>query len=109
MMMNRNKRGVAIDLKNSEGKEVLIRMIADADVVIENYRANTMAKLGLGYDDLKVDNPGLIYCAISGFGRTGPYAPRGGYDLDCAGHEWAHEHYRRSARARTGKGRRASH
>ena len=61
MMMNRNKRGVAIDLKNAEGKEVLLRMLADADVVIENYRADTMAKLGLGYDDLKVDNPGLIY------------------------------------------------
>ena len=81
MMMNRNKRGVAIDLKNAEGKEVLLRMLADADVVIENYRADTMAKLGLGYNDLKVDNPGLIYCAISGFGRTGPYAPRGGYEL----------------------------
>ena len=85
MMMNRNKRGVAIDLKKTEGKEVLLRMLANADVIIENYRADTMAKLGLGYNDLKVDNPGLIYCAISGFGRTGPYAPRGGYDLIAQG------------------------
>ncbi|MEK9723594.1 MAG: CoA transferase [Rhodospirillaceae bacterium] len=81
MMMNRNKRGVAIDLKNPAGRDVLMRLLADADAVIENYRADTMSKLGLGYDDLKDRNPGLIYCAISGFGRTGPYAPRGGYDL----------------------------
>ena len=82
MMMNRNKRGVAIDLKNSEGKEVLIRMIADADVVIENYRANTMVKLGLGYDDLKPINPGLIYCSLSGYGQDGHYRDRAGHDLN---------------------------
>lgn len=85
MMMNRNKRGVAIDLKNADGKRVLLKLLETADVIIENYRADTMAKLGLGYDDLKVHNPGLIYCAISGFGRTGPYAQRGGYDLIAQG------------------------
>ncbi len=85
MMMNRNKRGVAIDLKNPKGRDVLLKMLEDADVLIENYRADTMSKLGLGYEDLKEHNPGLIYCAISGFGRTGPYAPRGGYDLIAQG------------------------
>jgi crotonobetainyl-CoA:carnitine CoA-transferase CaiB-like acyl-CoA transferase len=85
MMMNRNKRGIAVNLKEPGGKEVLKRLLKTADVVIENYRKDTMAKLGLGYDDLKEDNPGLIYCAISGFGRTGPYADRGGFDLIAQG------------------------
>ena len=81
MMMNRNKRGVVLDLKSAGGTEVLRRMLATADVVIENYRADTMAKLGLAYEDLAEENPGLIYGSISGFGKTGPYANRGGFDL----------------------------
>ncbi|WP_205648885.1 CaiB/BaiF CoA transferase family protein [Acuticoccus kandeliae] len=85
MMMNRNKRGVALDLKKEEARAVLRRLLADADVVIENYRQDTMQKLGLGYETLKADNPGLIYCAVSGFGRTGPYASRGGFDLVAQG------------------------
>jgi len=85
MMMNRNKRGIAVNLKEEGGKEVLKRLLKTADVVIENYRIDTMDKLGLGYDDLKKANPGLIYCAISGFGRTGPYADRGGFDLIAQG------------------------
>jgi crotonobetainyl-CoA:carnitine CoA-transferase CaiB-like acyl-CoA transferase len=85
MMMNRNKRGVAIDLKRAEGKAVLRRLLARSDVVIENYRKGTMERLGLGYDTLKADNPGLIYAEISGFGRTGPYAERGGFDLIAQG------------------------
>ena len=85
MMMNRNKRGIAVNLKEPGGKDVLKRLLKTADVVIENYRMDTMDKLGLGYDDLKQDNPGLIYCAISGFGRTGPYAERGGFDLIAQG------------------------
>ncbi|MEP0507257.1 MAG: CoA transferase, partial [Aurantimonas coralicida] len=78
MMMNRNKRGIVLDLKSEDGKAVLRRMLETADVVIENYRMGTMEKLGLGYEDLKAVNPGLIYCVISGFGPTGPYANRGG-------------------------------
>ena len=81
MMMNRNKRGIAVNLKEPGGKKVIKRLFKTADVVIENYRIDTMDKLGLGYDDLIKENPGLIYCAISGFGRTGPYAERGGFDL----------------------------
>ena len=85
MMMNRNKRGLVLDLKNDDGKAALRRMLETADVVIENYRMGTMEKLGLGYEALKQVNPGLIYCAISGFGRTGPYANRGGFDLIAQG------------------------
>ena len=85
MMMNRNKRGIAVNLKEESGKQVLKHILKTADVIIENYRMDTMDKLGLGYDDLKQDNPGLIYCAISGFGRTGPYAERGGFDLIAQG------------------------
>jgi crotonobetainyl-CoA:carnitine CoA-transferase CaiB-like acyl-CoA transferase len=85
MMMNRNKRGIALDLKHPSGKDVLRRLLADADVLIENYRSDTMAKLGFGYEDLRKSNPGLIYCALSGFGRTGPYAELGGFDLIAQG------------------------
>jgi crotonobetainyl-CoA:carnitine CoA-transferase CaiB-like acyl-CoA transferase len=85
MMMNRNKRGIALDLKHKSGKDVLRRLLADADVLIENYRSDTMAKLGFGYEDLRKSNPGLIYCALSGFGRTGPYAELGGFDLIAQG------------------------
>ncbi len=85
MMMNRNKRGVVMDLKDPEQADALRAMIRDADVVIENYRKGTMEKLGLGYETLKADNPGLIYGSISGFGRTGPYAERAGFDLIAQG------------------------
>lgn len=85
MMMNRNKRGVALNLKDAQAVEVLHRLLEEADVVIENYRLGTMERLGLGYDDLRAINPRLIYCEISGFGRTGPYAERGGFDLIAQG------------------------
>ena len=85
MMMNCNKRGIAVDLKNQRGRELFEKIIKKTDILTENYRADTMAKLGLGYDDLKIINPSLIYCAISGFGRSGPYASRGGYDLIAQG------------------------
>ncbi|MFX0545976.1 CaiB/BaiF CoA transferase family protein [Roseovarius sp. S1116L3] len=85
MMMNRNKRGIALNLKDSDALNILRRLLADADVVIENYRKGTMEKLGLAYEDLARANPRLIYCEISGFGRTGPYADRGGFDLIAQG------------------------
>jgi crotonobetainyl-CoA:carnitine CoA-transferase CaiB-like acyl-CoA transferase len=81
MMMNRNKRGVALDLKSEGGKRALRRLLRDADVLVENYRPGTLARLGFDFEDLRRDNPGLIYCALSGFGRTGPYGHRGGFDL----------------------------
>ncbi len=85
MMLNRNKRGIAVDLKAPAGKEIVQRLLKTADVVIVNYRKGTMERLGLGYDELSKNNPGLIYCEISGFGRTGPYADRGGFDLVAQG------------------------
>ncbi|UCH75106.1 MAG: CoA transferase [Rhodospirillales bacterium] len=85
MMMNRNKRGIAVNLKHEHGKEVVRRLLGSADVVIENYRRGTMERLGLGYDVLRERNRRLVYCEISGFGRTGPYADRGGFDLIAQG------------------------
>ncbi len=85
MMMNRSKRGVALDLKQEGGLAALRRLLASADIVIENYRRGTMEKLGLGYETLAAENPGLILVEISGFGRTGPYADRGGFDLIAQG------------------------
>jgi crotonobetainyl-CoA:carnitine CoA-transferase CaiB-like acyl-CoA transferase len=81
MMMNRNKRGIALDLKTPKGQEVFKRLVAGADALIENYRKGTMEKFGLGYEALKDINPGLIYAEVSGFGRTGPMAGQGGFDL----------------------------
>jgi crotonobetainyl-CoA:carnitine CoA-transferase CaiB-like acyl-CoA transferase len=85
MMMNRNKRGIVLDLKTPAGREALKRLLKTADALIENYRHDTLDKLGLGYEALRKINPGLIYCALSGFGRTGPYATQGGYDLIAQG------------------------
>ncbi len=85
MMVNRNKRGIAVNLKHRKGREVVLRLVETADVLIENYRFGAMEKLGLGYETLREINPGLIYCEISGFGRTGPYAERGGFDLIAQG------------------------
>lgn len=85
MMMNRNKRGIALDLKSSAGRDALLELIKSADILIENYRHDTMERLGLGYDTLKAINPALVYCEISGFGRTGPLGTQGGFDLVAQG------------------------
>ena len=85
MMMNRNKRGIAVNLKAPGGLEVVKHLLADADVVTENYCKGTLEKLGLGYDVLAKLNPRLVYCAVSGYGRTGPYADKGGFDLIAQG------------------------
>lgn len=85
MMMNRNKRGLALNLKSPRGRALLLKMVKNADVLVENFRGGTMDKLGLGYEALKAENPGLIYCAITGYGRTGPYADKGGFDLIAQG------------------------
>ncbi|MGA0005396.1 MAG: CoA transferase, partial [Burkholderiaceae bacterium] len=72
LVLNRNKRGIALNLKLESAKEVLKRMVAGSDVLTENYRKGTLEKLGLGYDVLSDINPRLIYCAVSGYGRSGP-------------------------------------
>jgi len=78
---NRNKRSVTIDIAKPEGQALAKRLIAKCDVMIENFKAGDMARYGLSHADLKAAQPGLIYCSISGFGQTGPYAPRAGYDM----------------------------
>jgi len=78
---NRNKRGITLDLKSAEGIKIVKQLVKEADVFVENFRTGTMEKLGLGYDELKEINPRIIYCSISGFGRTGPEKNRAGYDV----------------------------
>lgn len=78
---NRNKHSIALDLKRPEGIEVARRIIAEADVLVENFSPGAMERLGLGYDDVKAINPDIIYCSISGFGKTGPEKNRRYYDL----------------------------
>jgi crotonobetainyl-CoA:carnitine CoA-transferase CaiB-like acyl-CoA transferase len=85
LVLNRNKRGIALNLKHAAGREVLLKLVERADVLTENFRKGTLEKLGLGYDVLAQVNPGLIYCAISGYGRTGPFADKGGFDLIAQG------------------------
>ena len=80
-MMNRNKRGLGINLKTENGKSVMRSIIKKSDVFIENYRMGAMEHYGIGWEAMHKANPKLIYCSISGFGRTGPYAERGGFDL----------------------------
>jgi formyl-CoA transferase len=85
MTMNRNKRSLALDLKQPEGVEVILRLAKQADVFVQNYRPGAAKRLGVDFESLQRINPRLVYCAISGFGATGPYAPRGGYDLIAQG------------------------
>ena len=77
---NRNKRSVSIDLARPEGQQLVRRLMAQCDILVENFKVGTLAKFGLSYDQVKDEFPGLIYCSITGFGQTGPYAPRAGYD-----------------------------
>lgn len=77
---NRNKRSVAVDISKPEGQALIREIAAKADILVENFKLGNLARYGLGYDDLKALNPGLVYCSITGFGQTGPYAQRPGYD-----------------------------
>jgi len=79
--MNRNKRGIMVDLKEAAGRDALKRLIVTADVLVENFRPGIPVKLGIDYESVKAINPRIIYCAISTFGETGPYAKRPGVDL----------------------------
>ncbi|MGL5010296.1 MAG: CaiB/BaiF CoA transferase family protein, partial [Paracoccaceae bacterium] len=77
---NRGKRAITADFRTPEGQETARRLIADADIVIENFKVGGLAKYGLDYASLRPLNPRLVYCSITGFGQTGPYAHRAGYD-----------------------------
>ncbi len=83
--INRNKRGIALDLKQPQGREVLYELAKWADVVVENFRVGVTRSLGVDYETLSALNPRLVYCSISGFGQTGPYAAKGGFDLVAQG------------------------
>jgi crotonobetainyl-CoA:carnitine CoA-transferase CaiB-like acyl-CoA transferase len=78
---NRGKRSIAVDFEKPEGQEIVRRLARHADVVIENFKLGGLKKYGLDYESLKAVNPRLVYCSITGFGQTGPYAPRAGYDF----------------------------
>ena len=85
MIMNRGKRGLGLNLKNKMGIDIFKKMVAKSDVVVENFRKGTLERLGIGYEELKKINPKIILCEISGYGRTGPYANKGGFDLVAQG------------------------
>lgn len=81
LMVNRNKRSVTLDIASPEGQALIRKMVTQCDVLVENYKVGQLARYGLDYTSLQALNPGLVYCSITGFGQTGPYAPRPGYDF----------------------------
>ncbi|MEO8970377.1 MAG: CaiB/BaiF CoA-transferase family protein [Ktedonobacteraceae bacterium] len=86
LAINRNKRSMTLNLKSAEGRTIFLRLVEQADVILESFRPGVLERLGLGYEQLKEVNPGLIYCAISGYGQEGPYRLRAGHDLNYAGY-----------------------
>jgi crotonobetainyl-CoA:carnitine CoA-transferase CaiB-like acyl-CoA transferase len=84
-VLNRNKKSVALNLKDERGKQIFLKLARDADIVIENYRPGVTRKLGIDYPALKAVNPDIIYASISGFGQTGPYSRKGGFDIIAQG------------------------
>ena len=85
LLLNRNKRSLTLNLESEEGKAIFLRLVRDADVVLEGFRPGVMARLGLDYETLERENPRLVYCAISGYGQDGPAAQRSGHDLNYMG------------------------
>jgi crotonobetainyl-CoA:carnitine CoA-transferase CaiB-like acyl-CoA transferase len=85
LSLNRGKRSVRIDLKSEAGREVLLRLVRDADVLLESFRPGVLDRLGVGYERLKQENPRLVYCAITGYGLTGPNVHRSGHDMNYLG------------------------
>src|SRR3954467_10505049 len=82
LALNRGKRSIRIDLKTEEGREVLLALARDADVLLESFRPGVLDRLGVGYEALRAVNPRLVYCAISGYGQDGPFRDRAGHDLN---------------------------
>ena len=78
---NRGKKSVTVDITKPEGQDIIRRLVAESDVLLENYKVGGLKKYGLDYESLSKVNPGLVYCSITGFGQTGPYSPRAGYDF----------------------------
>jgi crotonobetainyl-CoA:carnitine CoA-transferase CaiB-like acyl-CoA transferase len=84
-VLNRNKKSLALDMKDPRGKEIVMKLAEKADIVIENFRPGVVKKLGIDYDSFKARNPGIIYASMSGFGQTGPYGKKGGFDIIAQG------------------------
>jgi alpha-methylacyl-CoA racemase len=85
LALNRNKRSIRVNLKEERGREVLLRLVKDYDVVLESFRPGVMDRLGVGYERLREENPRVIYCAITGYGQDGPYRDRSGHDMNYLG------------------------
>jgi len=85
LALNRNKRSIRVNLKSDEGRDVLLRLVKDADVLLESFRPGVLDRLGVGYERLRQENPGLVYCAISGYGQDGPFRDRSGHDMNYLG------------------------
>jgi alpha-methylacyl-CoA racemase len=85
LSLNRGKRSMRIDLKSAQGRDVLLRLVRDADVLLESFRPGVLDRLGVGYERLRQENPRLVYCAITGYGQTGPNVRRSGHDLNYLG------------------------
>ncbi|HYM59159.1 MAG TPA: CaiB/BaiF CoA-transferase family protein [Solirubrobacteraceae bacterium] len=85
LSLNRNKRSIRINLKAEEGREVLLRLAREADVLLESFRPGVLDRLGVGHERLRAENPGLVYCAITGYGQEGPYRDRSGHDMNYLG------------------------
>lgn len=81
LSVNRNKKSLTLNLKHPQGVSIALRLIGKANVLVENFKPGIMEKLGLGFSEASKVNPKLVYCSISGFGQTGPYRSRGGFDL----------------------------
>ncbi|KAJ3275532.1 hypothetical protein HDV01_000359 [Terramyces sp. JEL0728] len=79
--VNRNKKSLTLNFKTKEGLDIVKKLAAQSDILIENYLPGKLEEMGLGYEELKKINPKLIYCSISGYGQTGPYSKRPGYDV----------------------------
>ncbi len=84
-VLNRNKKSIALDVKQPQGKEIFMQLAANADIIGENYLPGVTGKLGIDYNAVKTVNPGIIYASISGFGQTGPYSKKGGFDIIAQG------------------------
>nr|BBH93929.1 CoA transferase [Thermogemmatispora argillosa] len=99
LAVNRNKRSLTLNLKSEEGRAIFLRLVRSADVLLESFRPGVMARLGLGYEQLREVRPELIYCAISGYGQDGPYSQRAGHDLNYLGYAGL-LHYNRDQQGR---------
>ena len=85
LSLNRNKRSIRLDLKNERGREALLRLVRDHDVVLESFRPGVLDRLGVGYERMREENPGIVYCAISGYGQDGPKRDASGHDMNYLG------------------------